>query len=86
MEGQINFNDYFKSPQAEKPKSLVDFINSMGVSQYNQIGNVISKTCEYHKYNMPDDSIGRITNDVSVWLLGIGSKYEKYLIEQFNIK
>ena len=85
LKGQINFADYFKPAIKEKPKSLVDFINGMGRSQYNQIGDVISEICESNNYDMPEDSIGRITNSVSVWLLRIGEEYGKYLEEMINM-
>ena len=86
LEGQINFTDYFKPTVIEKPKSLVEFINGMGTSQYRQIGDVIEDICKCNNYDMPEDSIGRITNSVSVWLLGIGSEYEKYLNEILKIE
>ena len=80
MDGQINFNDYFQKPKLDfNPKQLVSFINGMGVAQYTQIGSVIKKTVESNQYNITDEEIDRITNSVSVWLLGIGSEYEKYL-------
>lgn len=85
VNGQINFTDYFKPSAKEKPKLLVDFINSMGTAQYTQIGNVIKKTCEQGKYEIPADSIERITNNVSVWLLDIGSEYQKYLLNCLNV-
>ena len=81
-DGQFSFSDYCNKPKLDiKPKPLVEFINSSGTAQYAQIGNVVQKTCEYNHYQMPDDSISRITNDVSVWLLRVGSEYEKYLKE-----
>ena len=78
--GQINFNDFFTKPSLDiKPKTLVDFINSMGTAQYTQIEDVISKTVECGKYDISDEVIGRITNSVSIWLLRIGGEYKKYL-------
>jgi hypothetical protein len=84
VEGQVNFSDYFKPAVKERPKQLVDFINDSGTAQYMQIRNVIESTCERNEYDMPLDTIERITNDVSVWLLGVGVKYEKYLKELIN--
>lgn len=86
LSGQINFEDYFKPPVYEKPKELVFFINDRGVGQYREIQNVITELCEREQYDMPDESINRITNAVSVWLLGIGAAYEKYLAEIMKIE
>ena len=85
VDGQINFSDFFKPTVKEKPKLLVEFINGMGTAQYTQIGNVIRKTCECGNYDMPAESIERITNNVSVWLLDIGSQYQKYLLDCLKI-
>ena len=80
MDGQIDFNSYFTNPKLDiKPKSLVEFINGMGTAQYTQIGNVIAKTVDYEQYEIDSEIIGRITNNVSVWLLDIGTEYRKYL-------
>ena len=80
LEGQISFNDYFSKQKLDiKPKALVNFINDMGVSQYEQIGDVVRKTVEQCGDSLAGEVIERITNNVSVWLLGIGSNYEKYI-------
>lgn len=82
LEGQINFTDYFTKPSLDiKPKILVDFINGMGVAQYTQIRNVVRDTVERGEYDVSDETIERITNNVSVWLLDVGMQYEKYLKE-----
>jgi len=51
----------------------------MGPAQYTQIKNVISETAKRENYNLSDEAIGRLTNSVSVWLLGVGTEYGKYL-------
>ena len=80
ISGQVSFFDYFdKKPLNIKPKSLVEFINDTGVSQYAQIGNSVSKTVAYEKYEISEEAIGRITNNVSVCLLGIVMEYGKYM-------
>lgn len=85
LEGQINFIDYFTKPSLDiKPKLLVDFINGMGTAQYTQIWNVVSNTVSRSKFDVSDEAIERITNNVSVWLLRIGESYEKYLVELIN--
>jgi hypothetical protein len=81
VEGQVDFSDYFKPAVKEKPKQLVDFINDSGTAQYMQIRDVVKNTCERNKYDMPPDAIERITNDVSVWLLGVGKRYQEYLLD-----
>lgn len=60
-------------------KSLTEFINSLGDSQYNQIKKVITETCAYEKAEVSAELIDRITNRVSIWLIGVGSGYRKYL-------
>lgn len=82
MDGQINFNDYFEKQKLDiKPMLLVDFINGMGTAQYTQIGNVISQSVSRYGTEIDEELIGRITNNVSVWLLKIGSAYANYLSE-----
>lgn len=78
-DGQISFADFLKPGIKEKPKELVQFINGQGKAQYSQIKEVIEHTCQYNDYDMPGDSIDRITNAVSVWLLNIGGKYKEYI-------
>jgi len=80
LDGQVNFLDYFTRHTLDiKPKSLVDFINGMGVAQYSQIQDVIIKSIEYNELDVEGEAIGRITNSVSVWLLNIGIEYKNYL-------
>jgi len=84
LKGQISFMDYCTNkPLDIKPKHLCDFINGMGTAQYTQISNVINKTAAQCKIDNDNEetTIGRITNDVSVWLLKIGNAYGKYLDE-----
>lgn len=84
-DGQINFKDYFQKPKLDiKPKNLVDFINGMGICQYKQIRNVVRETVDQGKYEVSEEAIERITNNVSVWLLKIGMEYKEYLNSLLN--
>ena len=79
-DGQISLFDYFKNPALNiKPKRLVDYINGLGESQYKQIKRVITDTLKAENYDLPDEVVERLTNNVSVWLLEIGFKYDAYL-------
>lgn len=79
-DGQISLFDYFKNPALNiKPKRLADYINGLGESQYKQIKKVITHALEVENCNLPDEVIERLTNNVSVWLLEIGFKYDAYL-------
>ncbi len=84
VDGQITITDYLKSQiEIRKVQDFTAFLNSQGKSQYQQIGDIIKKTYEENK----DSSklIGRLTNNVSVYVLNQSINYSKYLREQSEL-
>ena len=83
-EGQIEMTDYLKSKiKSGMVKDLTAWINSQGKAQYTQIGEVIKETYEREKDS--PDLVGRITNDVSVYVLKQSMGYMKYLREESDV-
>lgn len=77
-EGQIEMTDYLKSKiKSGRVKDLTDWINSQGRAQYTQIGEVVRNT--YERYRNDSDIVARITNAVSVYVLGQSMGYMEYL-------
>lgn len=77
-DGQLTFTDYFaNNVKSGKVKGLTEWINSSGIAQYSQIKKVIEKSYEANKDS--DELIGRLVNDVSVWVLGVSIGYMEYL-------
>lgn len=77
-EGQLNLTDYLKSKVERKQiKDFTNFLNSQGRSQYQQIGDVISRA--YENYKDESDMLDRITNQVSIYVLNQSMKYSDYL-------
>lgn len=84
VDGQITITDYLKSQiEIRKVQDFTAFLNSQGKSQYQQIGEIIEKTCEENK----DSSklVGRLTNNVSVYVLNQSIRYSEYLREQSKL-
>lgn len=77
-EGQIEMTDYLKSKiKSGRVKDLTDWINSQGKAQYTQIGEVVRDA--YETYKDDADMVDRITNAVSVYVLGQSMGYMNYL-------
>lgn len=79
-DGQLSLTDYFKQQiQSGEVKDLTAWINSQGKAQYSQIKDVVASAYEMYK----DDPgiVDRITNDISVYVLGQSMGYMRYLKE-----
>ena len=83
-DGQIELTDYLKSQiKCGAVKDLTAWINSQGKAQYTQIGEVVSDT--YKRYKNDADVVDRLTNDVSVYVLGQSMGYMKYLKSESEV-
>ena len=77
-EGQIEMTDYLKSQiKCGAVKDLTEWINNQGKAQYTQIGEVVRNA--YERYKDDNEIVDRITNAVSVYVLGKSIGYMKYL-------
>ena len=77
-EGQISLTEYLQSKIVSKTvMDLTAYINSQGKSQYEQIGNVVRTS--YERYKDSKELIGRLTNDISVYVLSQSTAYMNYL-------
>lgn len=77
-EGQISLTEYLQSKIVSKTvMDLTAYINSQGKSQYEQIGNVVRTS--YERYKDSKELIERMTNDISVYVLGQSMSYMSYL-------
>ena len=78
VDGQLSITDYLKSKiEIRQVMDFTAFINSQGKSQYQQIGDVISKA--YETYKDDENMLDRITNCVSIYVLDQSRKYSEYL-------
>ena len=78
VDGQLSITDYLKSQiELRKVDDFTAFLNKQGKSQYQQIGEVISKA--YEDYKDEKDMLDRITNRVSIYVLDQSRKYAEYL-------
>ena len=85
-DGQLTITDLLKSKiEIRQVKDFTDFLNSQGKSQYKQIGDIVSSTYEQNKSNDIEDILGRITNNVSVFVLQQSLNYSEYLREQSKL-
>lgn len=85
-DGQLTITDLLKSKiEIRQVKDFTDFLNSQGKSQYQQIGDIVSSTYEQNKSNDIEDIFGRITNNVSVFVLQQSLNYSEYLREQSKL-
>nr|DAQ56197.1 MAG TPA: hypothetical protein [Caudoviricetes sp.] len=83
-DGQIELTDYLKSQiKCSAVKDLTAWINSQGKAQYTQIGEVVSDT--YKRYKNDADVVDRLTNAVSVYVLGQSIGYMKYLRSESEV-
>ena len=84
IDGQLTLTDYLKSQiKIKNVMDLTYFINSQGKAQYKQIEDIVSKTYEQNKDS--DDVTGRITNAVSIYVLGMSMKYMDYLRKECEL-
>ena len=84
VDGQLSITDYLKSQiELRKVDDFTAFLNKQGKSQYQQIGDVISKA--YETYKGEENMLDRITNCVSIYVLDQSMKYSKYLREQSQL-
>ncbi len=82
-DGQMELTDFLKAKIVDKKvMDLTEWINAQGKAQYQQIGDVISKTCG-DKVN--EELINRLTNDVSVYVLNQSMGYMKYLRKESSV-
>lgn len=85
-DGQLTITDLLKSKiEIRQVKDFTDFLNSQGKSQYKQIGDIVSSTYEQNKSKDIEYILGRITNDVSVFVLQQSLSYSEYLREQSKL-
>ena len=78
VDGQLSIFDYLKSQiELRKVDDFTVFLNNQGKSQYQQIGEVISKA--YETYKDEENMLDRITNRVSIYVLDQSRKYSEYL-------
>ena len=78
VEGQLSITDYLKSQiELRKVDDFTAFLNKQGKSQYQQIGEVVSKA--YETYKDEENMLDRITNCVSIYVLDQSRKYAEYL-------
>ena len=83
-DGQIEITDFLKSKiKSGRVKDLTAWINSQGKAQYTQIGEVVRDA--YERYKDSDDLVGRITNDVSVYVLNQSMGYMEYLRKESEV-
>lgn len=79
-DGQLTITDLLKSKiELRQVKDFTYFLNSQGKSQYQQIGDVISKAYENNKDEPIERMLDRITNQVSVYVLNQSLQYSDYL-------
>ena len=79
-DGQLTITDLLKSKiELRTVMDFTEFLNSQGKSQYQQIGSIVRKTYEENKSEPTERMLDRITNDVSVYVLGQAIKYANYL-------
>lgn len=79
MDGQITISDWLQSKIENKTvKDLTTWINSQGKAQYHQIMDVIRES----EILTDEDQIDRLTNLISVYVLGQSMGYMKYLISE----
>lgn len=85
-DGQLTITDLLKSKiEIRQVKDFTGFLNSQGKSQYKQIGDIVFSAYEQNKSNDIGCILGRITNDVSVFVLQQSLNYSEYLIEQSKL-
>ena len=85
-DGQLTITDLLKSKiEIRQVKDFTDFLNSQGKSQYQQIGDIVSSTYEQNNSNDIGCILGRITNNVSVFVLQQSLNYSEYLREQSKL-
>ena len=84
VDGQISITDYLKSQiELRKVDDFTAFLNKQGKSQYQQIGEIISKA--YETYKDDENMLDRITNCVSIYVLEQSMNYTEYLKKQANL-
>lgn len=84
VDGQLSITDYLKSQiELRKVDDFTAFLNKQGKSQYQQIGDVISKA--YEDYKDEEDMLDRITNRVSIYVLEQSMKYAEYLRKESQL-
>ena len=83
-EGQIEMTDYLKSKiKSGRVKDLTAWINSQGIAQYTQIGEVVKSA--YERYKDSPELVDRITNAVSVYVLKQSMGYMDYLRNESKV-
>ena len=79
MDGQITITEWLQSKiKRREVMDLTAWINSQGKSQYEQIKDVIRKSGSL----TDEEQIDRLTNCVSVYVLGQSMGYMSYLQEE----
>lgn len=79
-DGQFELTDFLCTQIHSKTvMDLTSFINSQGKAQYTQIGEVVRRIYEQEKDKDTDELIARMTNAVSIYILGQSQAYMQYL-------
>lgn len=82
--GQFEISDFLvKQIKNKSVMDLTQYINSQGKAQYTQIGEVVRNT-----YNLNKDSeelLDRLTNAISVYVLGQSIGYMDYLRKESRL-
>lgn len=77
MEGQLTITDYLKSQvELKQIMDLTEWINQQGKAQYCQVKDIVSQ------YVTDEETLDRLTNKVSVYILEQSLGYAKYLRRQ----
>ena len=74
MDGQLTITDYLKSQiELRKVMDLTCWINTQGEAQYGQVKEIVKK------YVTDDETLDKLTNAVSVYILEQSLGYMEYL-------
>lgn len=85
-EGQLTITDLLKSKiELRQVKDFTNFLNSQGISQYQQIRDIVTKAYENSKNEPIEIMLDRITNQVSIYVLNQGLRYSDYLKNQSRL-
>ena len=74
MDGQLTITDYLKSQiELRNVMDLTCWINTQGEAQYGQVKEIVKK------YVADDETLDKLTNAVSVYILEQSLGYMEYL-------
>ena len=85
-EGQLELTAYLESQIISRNvMNLTEWINAQGKAQYSQISDVINDICERIQADLSKEQKDRITNAVSIYVLGMSRGYMDYIREQSKV-